>query len=50
MSLGFLPRESSYRRGDASLVLGDMSVAKNGRSKLGTRESTIHHQLDRIDV
>jgi hypothetical protein len=27
-----------------------LSVAKNGRSKLGTREPAIHHQLDRVDV
>lgn len=27
-----------------------LSVAKDRRSKLGTRESAIHHQLDRVDV
>ncbi len=27
-----------------------LSMAKNGRSKLRTRETSIHHQLDRVDV
>jgi hypothetical protein len=27
-----------------------LSVTKNGRSELGTRESAVHHQLDRVDV